>query len=418
MVAALNKSLQTENGACALRCAASWCRGARAGVRDFTLRLASALHAEGLLSPGASLHVFSTDVWSAEAVEDGPAVRDGDESAFLSRLEAALGGREACVGRGTPLTPAFSLLSLDGLATLPYGAWFDARFRHAWRYCREAGEALDDKALDAADCKQSVLTSLLEVPALYAIMVGAFLSIFVPSEGVSCVNFRTDCSFSVRYGLGEAFPKVVLIVNAATASVLLAGNFVAGRREKFLIDNLDVDTAFPKTHLQTVITRYPQIAAGLKYWNLALRRTAFWSLFLMPLNCILSGVYVLRRTFSGESNCCPDITHKAVKTVTVLLSSMLLVLNKIRRDYMVSRESKRDAQGISSMHLAPLNYNQVDHKFIDSAQPVVETASPESSPPAKPFPVPPTPALWSTPSSVATSRAPSPTGRRGRKERV
>jgi hypothetical protein len=91
---------------------------------------------------------------------------------------------------------------------------------------------------------------------------------------------------------------------------------------------------------------------------------------------------------------------------------MLLVLNKIRRDYMVSRESKRDAQGISSMHLAPLYYNQVDHKFIDSAQPVVEKDSTESSPPAKLFPVP------STPSSVATSRAPSPTGRRGRKERV
>jgi hypothetical protein len=251
---------------------------------------------------------------------------------------------------------------------LPYLSWFDARFRCEWHFRRNVGgsslteEAKLAKEMDTADSQQTFLTWLLEVPALYAIMVGSFLSLFVPSEGVNCVTFRNDCSMSDRYGLEDPFPRVVLFFNVLTCLVLVIGNFVAGRREQFLIDYLDYDIAFPKGHLNAVLDRYPDIKVKLRFWNLSLRRTAGWSLCILIVNCLISAVFLLRRTFSPRTVCCPDITHKGVKTVTVLSSFMLLVINKLRREFVVARESKKDGLGISSLHMQPLSYNAIDHK--------------------------------------------------------
>ena len=125
-----------------------------------------------------------------------------------------------------------------------------------------------------------------------------------------------------------------------------------------------LDDEFPKTHLATVIDRYPLIKHSLNRLNTACLHLATASLVLVIVNFISSAIYVINKTFSNSTTCCPDITHKAVKTVTTLITNTLLVTLKLIRELNTTRNSKRNTMGISSMHMLPLAYNVIDHDHL------------------------------------------------------
>ena len=222
---------------------------------------------------------------------------------------------------------------------------------------------------------------------------------FIPSEGVNCVTFRSDCDLYERMGLNSIFSRFVLYCNVSCCAGAVFTNMIAGRRELWLIKFLDVDPAFPQTHLSTVIDRYPSIKEDFRFWNRWLRRLSTTTLLQVVGNFAVSLAWVVRRIFVDTTICCPDVSQKSVKALTVLISSTLLVISTLIRQVNTSRLSKERSLGISSMHLLPLCYNQIDHSYIDDAVPL------EPSDAALPSPPPPS----SPPSRAASlSARPSP----------
>jgi len=337
---------------------------AREELRAFTLRLTAAL--EPLLDRNARVHVLSSEVWAnRNSSATGNVVAAGDETELLQRLEAAAGGRSVAVGRGTTLSPNFQVLSLSGEAISVEHVYFESSGLRDWKYLRSREEqGADGAAFNRADLIQTVKTVLLEIPITYSIMIGSFLMIFVPSESVACTHVRGDCSSGQKLGLDRPFPCYVLAMNALTAAVFVLSNYVVAKREMWMIEYLDQDDEFPKTHLKTVIDRYPHIKHNLDMLNSACMHLSLTCMMLVLINFISSAVYVLNKTFSTDTTCCPDIAHKSVKTVTTLITNTLLVMLKLIREVNTSRASKVNTMGISAMHLLPFSYNTIDHDHL------------------------------------------------------
>ena len=142
----------------------------------------------------------------------------------------------------------------------------------------------------------------------------------------------------------------------------------------FLIEYLDEDDEFPRTHLVTVIDRYPRIKRNLYLLNSACFHLASATFVFVIINFISSAIYLINKVFSKSTTCCPDITHKSVKTVTTLITNTLLVTLKLIRELNTTRRSKISTMGISSMHMLPLAYNVIDHDHIgdDGLPPLAE----------------------------------------------
>jgi hypothetical protein len=177
-----------------------------------------------LLTPGGRVHVLSPGL-----LPPGPPHLAEDEAATAADLEASAAGRTLALCRGVPLAEDGVLLSPDGEAVNIDAAYFDARGLKMWRFARNRHISVKltgvdphrrkvGRIEDAGDVQQSVLTYLKEIPVrlgacagwpchavlavlssassaavtsrteharfhpqmLYSIMVGSFLSIFVP----------------------------------------------------------------------------------------------------------------------------------------------------------------------------------------------------------------------------------------------
>lgn len=148
--------------------------------------------------------------------------------------------------------------------------------------------------------------------ALYTCFVGTFLAVFVPQL---CGN--AECTFEQNVYVDlSPYNVAALLLNLATFLALLLGFIVEFRRERWIINNLDVDPALPENNLNTELClTTADDAPGTNGWpadglggpnhqhKLELRRTLYeynkhykklyeWIAGLTVANVVVSGVLV------------------------------------------------------------------------------------------------------------------------------
>jgi hypothetical protein len=214
---------------------------------------------------------------------------------------------------------------------------------------------------DATDVKQSLLTWLQEIPWQYSIMVSSFLTLFVPDV---CTAYRTNCGTHEKLGTHDAAGRYVFAMNCITCAVFFTSNIFYNRREMWLIEWLDADEELPPTNLTHVIERYPKIKAQLAVQNRRCLIASLVTILFLLINFISSCTLLLHRALHAQV-CCLGTIPQAVKTVTTLVTSVLLVIVKLLRHMRTSRRSLINNMGVSSVHMLPLSYNCIDHDHID-----------------------------------------------------
>ena len=301
------------------------------------------------------------------------ATREAHEAEYLTQLEKAA-GRSVVVAVGLAVQEAVGALSCTSLSRElvdPVPVYFNKSALKEWvfahnQFRRNSQLGYNPNANtvagieDAADVKQTIMTYLQEFPWMYSIMVSSFLTLFVPDV---CVAYRHDCSSKETLGTHTSAGQYVFAINVITAAVFFFSNIAFNRREMWLIEWLDADDELPTNNLTSVIEKYPKIKKELINQNKRCYTASLLTLFFLLLNFISSCVLLLHRALHAKV-CCLGIVPQAVKTVTTLVTSVLLVMVKLLRHLRTTRRSLINNLGVSSAHLLPLSYNTIDHDHV------------------------------------------------------
>jgi len=185
------------------------------------------------------------------------------------------------------------------------------------------------------DLKERVKTGGLFLLESYKIIMGTFLTVFVPHtcvEECSTVSLITrphNVALGLNYG---AFLSVLLLY------------CVELRRENWMIKHLDIDPGFPDVHLATVVPaplKQTLLAHNLLYW-----KVASLAMLMTTINIVSSSLYLSSRTVDG--------------TITTLVSFSLLVLMKLTRAFQLSRQDAKEARARSAYLIENTSYNVLD----------------------------------------------------------
>jgi len=157
--------------------------------------------------------------------------------------------------------------------------------------------------VSSQDCRQ-IITGLfgLAVETFKAIMA-CLLVIFVPQHCQDPTN-PADIGGHVCdpednfHGLSSENVFVV-IWNFLTLFGVMVHYVGVWKRERFLIEYLDVDPDAPQSALTTVLPKYPGIQSGLLFYNQWVFGTSVVCVVLLIVNVIASGVIIFRDYYSG-----------------------------------------------------------------------------------------------------------------------
>ncbi len=108
------------------------------------------------------------------------------------------------------------------------------------------------------DTKQRINGSLIFLLEFYKILMGTFLTIFVPH---SCGN--NTCTIMENMNSGNPYRSSVLVINTISFGVFLMMYYSAINRENWCISYLDINPQKPIEYLDVEIENYPKIKKNL-----------------------------------------------------------------------------------------------------------------------------------------------------------
>ena len=192
------------------------------------------------------------------------------------------------------------------------------------------------------DNKQRLTTAALFCLEFYKVLMGAFLTVFVPR---TCDDHT--CTLVENIYDNDTLHIAALGTNAATFALFLALYYTELKRENWCIRNLDMDDEKPADNLDDEIEAYPELKLQMKGLN---ARYA-------GLQKACSAI-----TIGNVGVSIADIaSHWAgAATVTPLLSYTLLVAMKLANVQKISSSSLKDERAYSAFMTGPRTYNTID----------------------------------------------------------
>ena len=192
----------------------------------------------------------------------------------------------------------------------------------------------------------------------FKVLMATLLCVFVPQkceEGEACTleeNF-TDLT---------DYNTFVLAFNFATLGLFMFEYGLEYYREHWMIEYLDVDPKKNNINLQEEIKNYPQYQNKLISINKKYNKATESLVGFVIANFIFSAVLVLHYYYLDY------------RTITVLLSNLLLVVDKLYNSRSISRKSHREMLAYSAYMKTPVLFNTIDfdHKKNDLEMPDVK----------------------------------------------
>ena len=209
------------------------------------------------------------------------------------------------------------------------------------------------------DTRQRMKGAAKFVLEFYKILMGCFLTVFVPH---SCGDQM--CSFSHNlYGSTDGFHQMAVLTNTLCFLAFLAMYFCEITRENWCITYLDIDATKSNDNLDTAIERYPAFKRRMHALNANYQRSV----------AICSAAHA---TNLGVSMV--DVLHSwpGAPAIAPLVSYVMLVTMKLAGARSIAQASLKSERAYSAYLSGPKTYNaiDVDHRLPEEAD--AETEEP------------------------------------------
>jgi hypothetical protein len=200
------------------------------------------------------------------------------------------------------------------------------------------------------DEKQRIKSLLLFFLESFKVFMATLLVVFVPQR---CDN-TTDgsCSLQDNFANLDNYNLFCLIFNFITLFNFLTLYVVEKKREFWCIEFLDVNDDKPNTNLHSEIETYPNIKEKLLKLNRLYQLITKVLLNVVVINTITSAVLIYHYYYLDY------------RSITVFLSNLLLVADKMYNSYHISNKSIRDLMAYSAYMKTPIVYNTIDSDHI------------------------------------------------------
>jgi|TARA_R110002073_G_scaffold217350_2_gene377454 hypothetical protein len=197
------------------------------------------------------------------------------------------------------------------------------------------------------DSKQRINGSLIFLLEFYKILMGTFLTIFVPH---SC-GAKT-CTMTENINNGNPYHRSVLIVNAVSFGVFLMMYYSEVKRENWCISYLDIDPKKPIEHLDVEIEGYPKIKKRMSKLNTQYKNLTIMCAGVQVANISVSALDVVK--FGAGS-----------ASYLTMASYIVLIATKLIGSYSTASTSLTKERAYSAYLSGPKTYNVIDMDHKD-----------------------------------------------------
>ena len=202
--------------------------------------------------------------------------------------------------------------------------------------------------LNNQDCKQKTNLCISFIFQVYKVLVGSFLTVFVPQ---SCNG--TICDLTENIFIVDSFNIFVLIFNLLTFLAFMIMYYVELKRENKMIVYLDVNKNLPRndSSVQSQISKLPKEKLNrLYYWDKKYWQTSLGVLVVFIFNIIFSCIVI-------------GIKYLNYNSIIVLLTNILFIGSKLYTSYEVVNTSKNIF--LSSYLTRKIQFNDVDPDKVE-----------------------------------------------------
>jgi hypothetical protein len=208
------------------------------------------------------------------------------------------------------------------------------------------------------DIKQSIKVVGLFFLQSYKILTGTLLTIFIPQKCEEIVNNNTEtsiCTLEQNFNNNNEYHSKVLNWNILTMILFFSYFVVELKREKWVIQNLEVDHDLPDNALKEILKREPVLDKQMDKLNFYYYYTLNTTIISYFINVALM-IKILKTDYHSMT------------TLSSFFSFTLLVFMKLYNSYIVAKESIRNDKMLSSFLSEFVSYNNLDpkHRVIDN----------------------------------------------------
>jgi len=206
------------------------------------------------------------------------------------------------------------------------------------------------------DCQQIVMGLFGLGVETFKAVIACLLVIFVPQRcqdptNPADINGHICEPVDNFIGLTDA-NLFVVIWNFLTLFGVLVHYGGVWKRERFLIEYLDVDTDAPQSALTTVLPKYPIIQAGLHFYNRWVLGTSITCAVLLLVNVIASGVIIFRDYYLGWL------------TGVVYVTNILLLGGVVWKALQSSYFGIKSGRAFAILQVEPVIFNAIDPDYL------------------------------------------------------
>jgi hypothetical protein len=202
------------------------------------------------------------------------------------------------------------------------------------------------------DQKQTLKSVIILLTESFKVLMATLLSIFVPQR---CDN-QSDkiCTITDNFTNLTDYNIAVTTFNFITLGTFIALYVIEYMRENWCIEYLDIDNNVANTHLKVEIERYPEYKEQMIILNNNYHIISIITVVMNSVNFILSAVLIY------------GYYYLDYRSVTVLLTNIILIVDKIINCFNVSKKSVEEVIPISAYMMTPVIFNVVDKDYRKS----------------------------------------------------
>ena len=196
-----------------------------------------------------------------------------------------------------------------------------------------------------ADTKQRLTTFLSMCLEFYKVLMGTFLTVFVPQQCEDAI-----CTMRQNFFSGSMFNTLGNASNFVTFVSIGSLYYIELKRENWCIRYLDIDDDKCTTNLDTEIEAYPKYKQEMATLNKHYIISVYVSLFMMITNFIISGIVVYQ-------------SYTGINSITTFVSFFLLVFMKLYNSWTVGALSIKHERANSAYMKEPKTFNTIDSDY-------------------------------------------------------
>ena len=196
------------------------------------------------------------------------------------------------------------------------------------------------------DQKQTIKSTISFLTESFKVFMAALLCIFVPQRCIE--NADNLCTLTDNFTNLTKLNTAVLVINFITLANFMYLYIIEYKREHWCIEFLDIDNDKANTNLKTEINDYPEYKEELISLNNKYHKLTILTLILNICNFILSSILIY------------GYYYLDYRSITVLITNVLLIVDKLLSCLSISNKSVEELLPISAYMTTPVIFNTID----------------------------------------------------------